>query len=68
MTNPAVMTSLQRGIPTTVQGPAEVSPFVVEFFMVQNRDSRCMAYCDEYGLWRNAFNNEELVGEIHLLE
>lgn len=62
------MTQLQHGIPSTVQRSADVSPFIVEFFMVQNRDSRCMAYCDHDGHWRKAFNNEELVGEIRLLE
>jgi hypothetical protein len=45
-----------------------MSPFILEFFIVQGPGFRCMAYCDEGGAWRNAFNNEELLGEINILE
>jgi hypothetical protein len=47
---------------------AEASPFVVEFFMVQGLGFRGMAYCDRDGNWRNAFNNDQLMGHIYLLE
>jgi len=36
--------------------------------MVQGVGFQCMAYCDQDGKWRNAFNNEELFGEIYILE
>jgi hypothetical protein len=51
-----------------VEEAAEASPFVVEFFMVQGLGFRGMAYCDEDGNWRNAFNNDQLMGHIYLLE
>jgi hypothetical protein len=44
------------------------SPFLLEFFMVQGPGFRCMAYCDEDGVWHNALNNEELFGNISILE
>ena len=50
-----------------VQKPAEW-PFIIEFFMVECADFRCMAYCDEAGVWRNAFNHAELPGDVHILE
>ena len=51
-----------------VEEAAEASPFVVEFFMVQGLGFRGMAYCDEDGTWRNAFNHDHLMGRIYLLE
>jgi hypothetical protein len=53
---------------TPVNRPVEPTPFLTEFFMVQGPGFRCMAYCDHDGKWRNAFNNEELYGEISILE
>ena len=46
----------------------EASPFVTEFFMVQGLGYRGMAYCDQDGTWRNAFNHFPLMGRIYLLE
>ena len=46
----------------------ELSPFVLEFFLVQGAGFRCMAYRDEEGTWRGAFNHEALAGEIYILE
>jgi hypothetical protein len=43
-------------------------PFVVEFFMVEGASFRCMAYRDQNGKWRNAFNHGELTGEIQFVE
>jgi len=51
-----------------VEKRIESSPFILEFFMVQGAGFRCMAYRDPNGVWRNAFNNEELMGEIYILE
>lgn len=50
------------------QQSAGASPFLIEFFVVQGTGFRCVAYCDTEGRWRNAFNNEELFGEIRILE
>jgi hypothetical protein len=43
-------------------------PFIVEFFMVRGAGFRCMAYRDANGKWRSAYNNEELPGDICILE
>jgi hypothetical protein len=43
------------------------SPFVHEFFLVQGRGFRCMAYRNEDGKWRGAFDHEELPGAIRVL-
>jgi hypothetical protein len=40
----------------------------MEFFMVQGVGYRCAAYCDEDGRWHDAMTNEELYGEIYILE
>lgn len=44
-----------------------VSPFVLEFFMVQGSGFRCMAYRNQDGKWRGAFDDEELPGAIRVL-
>ena len=36
------------------------SPFLVEFMMVQCFGRNLMAYLDENGKWREAYNNVEL--------
>lgn len=43
------------------------SPFILEFFMVQGRGFRCMAYRNHDGKWREAFDHEELPGAIRVL-
>jgi hypothetical protein len=48
--------------------PAEISPFVLEFFMVEGSDFRGMAYRDPNGRWHKAFNHDELTGDISVLE
>ncbi len=58
----------RRKLVSKVKTQEESSPFIVEFFMVQGIGYRCMAYCDEDGKWRNAFNNGELYGDIRILE
>ena len=47
--------------------PAEW-PFQVEFHMAQGIGFRCMAYRDSMGIWRDAFTDEILYGEIQFLE
>lgn len=66
-------TMTQTELPQTkpvpaVEPPAEAAPFLIEFFTVQGPGFRCAAYCDQQGRWRNAFNNEELFGDIQILE
>jgi hypothetical protein len=51
-----------------IESPSELPPFLFEHFMVQGVGFRCLAYCDEDGRWRDAFNNEELFGAICILE
>ena len=51
-----------------VPGPEELSPFVREFFLVQTMGFRGMAYRDEHGVWRAAFNQHPLLGEVCVLE
>jgi len=46
----------------------ERSPFVHEFFMVQVDGFQGMAYCDEAGKWRAAYNDVELLGDVGLFE
>lgn len=48
--------------------PCGVSPFVLEFFMVQGIGFQCMAYLGGDGKWHQAFNGQELPGMIRLLE
>ena len=43
------------------------SPFTCEFFLVQGDDYRCMAYRDNSGKWRAAFNHLELPGAVQIL-
>jgi hypothetical protein len=62
---PAMITQTEKEC--AVQQPAEW-PFVVEFFIVEGTGFRCMAYRDPEGKWRNAFNHEELSGDVQLLE
>lgn len=44
------------------------SPFLVEFFMVEGLGFRCMAYRNQDGKWRGAFDDAELPGCVHLME
>jgi len=54
--------------PTSAGESADGSPFLVEFYLVQGTGFRCMAYRDQQGTWRNAFSNDELFGDIQILE
>lgn len=53
--------------PAVVEKPAEW-PFVTEFYMVAGDDFVCMAYCDENGIWHNAFTHEELPSDVQFFE
>lgn len=44
------------------------SPFVLEFFMVRVAGYICMAYYNGDGKWRGAFDNQELTGQVHIVE
>ena len=48
--------------------PAETSPFLVEFFMVRGPGFLCTAYCGADDKWHDAFNHEELFGDIQILD
>jgi hypothetical protein len=48
-------------------GHDEVSPFLVEFFMVQGVGFKCMAYMGFDGKWHGAFDNRVLPGNIRVL-
>jgi len=43
------------------------SPFIHEFFLVQGNGFRCMAYRNNDGKWRTAFNDQVLTGAIRVL-
>jgi hypothetical protein len=51
-----------------VKQPAEESPFLAEFFMIEGPGYRCMAYNDSEGRWRKAFNHTILPGQIRIIE
>ena len=55
MTHQPVTKQGQPELPVT--GWDERSPFIREFFMVQSDGFWGMAYRDEQGLWREAFNH-----------
>jgi hypothetical protein len=59
-----------ESLTTSEAGPGGrdgVSPFVLEFFMVQGSGFRCMAYRDHDGKWHSAFDHEVLPGAIRVL-
>ena len=43
-------------------------PPLIEFHLVQGACFRCVAYRDHHGIWRDALNNQELFGEITVIE
>jgi hypothetical protein len=51
-----------------VENPVNFSPFIHEFFMVQVNGSLDMAYRDEAGKWRAAYQDDELSGDISVFE
>jgi hypothetical protein len=42
-------------------------PFIIEFVMVEGINFKCMAYLDQNDIWRNAYNNTELMEPIRVL-
>ncbi len=48
--------------------PATADPFILEFFVVRGPGFCCTAYRDDAGKWHEAFSNEELFGEIQVVE
>jgi len=59
---------MQRETESEARNRDELSPFIREFFMVQAFGFRGMAYRDEQGLWRTAFNHIALAGDVCILE
>lgn len=55
------------GAGRAVESASDDSPFDSEFFFVQGVNFKCMAYRDDLGKWRGAFNHLELPGMIHVL-
>ena len=53
--------------PAFTAGPSEPSSTLLEFFLVQGMGFRCVAYRDRHGQWRDALNNQELLGEISVV-
>ena len=51
-----------------VPAKEEESPFINEFHMVQVLGFRCMAYRNGAGTWRGAFDDQELGGEVRVLD
>jgi hypothetical protein len=62
-----VMTGKPNQLKSEAAQEDSMSPFVLEFFMVQGTGFRCMAYRNGEGRWRGAFDNEELPGEVRVL-
>jgi hypothetical protein len=51
-----------------VKKSANTKPFSFGFFMVQGINFRCVAYRDQQGRWRDAQKQDELFGDIQILE
>jgi hypothetical protein len=62
------MSNIEKESLKPVVKETAASPFVREFFLVQGAGYRCMAYRNDKGQWRGAFNNEELPGDVRVLE
>lgn len=45
----------------------EETPFTREYFLVESRMSRCLAYKDEDGKWHGAFTDMELPEPVRIL-
>jgi hypothetical protein len=52
---------------SSVEYRGSETPFIREFFLVQGPTFRCMAYQDQNGKWRGAFNHHELPGQVSIL-
>jgi len=53
---------------TPAATPATADPFILEFFVVRGPGFCCTAYRDQAGKWHEAFSNEELFGDIQVVE
>ena len=42
-------------------------PAIFDFVLVQAAGFRCIAYCDQNGTWREAFNHREISGQVQIL-
>ncbi len=66
MTNQTMSMPIERE--TSAPNQDEGSPFIREFFMVESATFRGMAYHDDQGFWRAAFDHEVLTGEVRILD
>lgn len=41
--------------------------FNFDFVLVQGVGFRCIAYRDQEGMWREAFNHREILGQVQVL-
>lgn len=51
-----------------ITATSDPSPFLVEFFMVWGSGYKCMAYQDQDGKWRRAFDGQQLSGNVVIVE
>ena len=52
----------------TAEVRSELSPFLIEFFLVRGPGYNCMGYLDGEGKWREAIHNGILPGPVRLME
>ena len=57
-----------RNLVAALRRPANPKPSLIQYFMVQGINFRCVSYRDLHGRWRDAFNQAELFGDIRILE
>ena len=57
-----------RGPVLAIKKATKVPLSILHFFMVQGVGFRCAAYCDQQGQWHDALNNQELYGDIGVIE
>jgi hypothetical protein len=62
----AMTQQLQSNVAST--GAHDPSPFLVEFFMVWGAGQKCMAYQEQDGSWRRAFDGQQLTGNVVIVE
>lgn len=48
--------------------PVRAAAVVIQFYLVETIGARCLAYRDQMGAWRDAFNNQKLPGFIRVLK
>jgi len=64
---PKIMTASSDPV-VAVKKAAAKPPFIIQFFVVQGINFRCLACCGQQGTWHDAINQEELCGDIRIFE